>query len=79
MGQAVSSVALAVVVVLGFFLAGIAAGVVVVIAMSTRRGGQGVELDESREGEPEGEPAEHPWWQNRDDDARRLKIVSGPS
>jgi hypothetical protein len=75
----VSSVALTVTVVLVFFLGGIAAGVVAVIAMSARRAGRDFELDEPREDEPEGGPADHPWWQSRDDDARRLKIVSRPS
>jgi hypothetical protein len=75
----VSSVALTVTVVLVFFLGGIAAGVVAVIAMSARRAGRDFELDEPREDEPEGGPADHPWWQSRDDDVRRLKIVSRPS
>jgi hypothetical protein len=82
-GKAVSSVALTVTVVLVFFLGGIAAGVVAVIAMSARRAGRDFELDEPREDEPEGGPeggpADHPWWQSRDDDVRRLKIVSRPS
>jgi hypothetical protein len=65
----VSSVALTVTVVLVFFLGGIAAGVVAVIAMSARRAGRDVELDEPREVELGGEPADRPWWQSRDDDA----------
>jgi MFS superfamily sulfate permease-like transporter len=75
----VSSVALTVTVVLVFFLGGIAAGVVAVIAMSARRAGRDFELNEPREDEPEDEPEDHPWWQSRDDNARRLKIVSRPS
>lgn len=74
-----SSVALTVTVVLVFFLGGIAAGVVAVIAMSARRADRNFELDEPREDESAGGPADHPWWQSHDDDARRLKIVSGPS
>ncbi|MGD0606137.1 MAG: hypothetical protein ABSA53_21440 [Streptosporangiaceae bacterium] len=76
-----SAVAQAAVIVLGCFLAGIAAGIVAVFAISARRAGQVEERDrpEERDGdeddelyryledEPGADPGQRPWWHTPDD------------